>query len=249
MIWTVSSGLPTGALALAAGIAAGLAGWLSLPHGPTPRRTTSIVSSAGNQDSLHRHRLAVCGVAGLGVGSMFEPPLSFGVTLCLGVVVWVVIGRVEPRRERREREAAQRYLAPLVDLFAAALNAGSAPTSAIEVACQALPGAGADRLVGLRRRLSLGEDPERAWKSLTDDPVLAPLGRAVARALHSGAPIAAASARLAQDLALEARANAEDRARAVGVKAALPLGLCLLPSFLLIGIVPVAASLLASLTG
>jgi hypothetical protein len=32
------------------------------------------------------------------------------------------------------------------------------------------------------------------------------------------------------------------------VKAAVPLGLCLLPSFLLIGIVPVAAGLLQSMT-
>jgi hypothetical protein len=39
----------------------------------------------------------------------------------------------------------------------------------------------------------------------------------------------------------------EDQARAVGVKAAVPLGLCLLPSFLLIGVVPVVIGLLRSL--
>jgi len=35
----------------------------------------------------------------------------------------------------------------------------------------------------------------------------------------------------------------------VGVRAAVPLGLCLLPAFLLIGIVPVVAGLVADLAG
>jgi len=34
----------------------------------------------------------------------------------------------------------------------------------------------------------------------------------------------------------------------VGVKAAVPLGVCLLPSFLLIGVVPLVAGLLRSLS-
>ena len=37
------------------------------------------------------------------------------------------------------------------------------------------------------------------------------------------------------------------RARAVGVRAALPLGLCLLPSFLLLGIVPLVVGMLSDL--
>ena len=48
-------------------------------------------------------------------------------------------------------------------------------------------------------------------------------------------------------LARDARAQVEDRARTVGVRAALPLGLCLLPAFLLIGIVPVIGAALQSL--
>jgi hypothetical protein len=46
----------------------------------------------------------------------------------------------------------------------------------------------------------------------------------------------------------EQRAEAHDRARRVGVVAALPLGLCLLPAFMLLGIVPTVASLLSELT-
>jgi hypothetical protein len=52
--------------------------------------------------------------------------------------------------------------------------------------------------------------------------------------------------RLADELDRRARLGVEERARAVGVKAAVPLGLCLLPSFLLIGVVPLVAALLRS---
>ena len=42
------------------------------------------------------------------------------------------------------------------------------------------------------------------------------------------------------------RARAEDAARRVGVAAAVPLGVCLLPAFLLLGVVPTVASLFGS---
>jgi pilus assembly protein TadC len=51
-----------------------------------------------------------------------------------------------------------------------------------------------------------------------------------------------AVAALAEELDEQARARVEDRARAVGVRAAVPLGLCLLPAFLLLGIVPLVAA-------
>ena len=53
--------------------------------------------------------------------------------------------------------------------------------------------------------------------------------------------------RLADELADRSRASVEERARGVGVKAAVPLGLCLLPSFVLLGVVPLVVSLLQSL--
>ena len=53
--------------------------------------------------------------------------------------------------------------------------------------------------------------------------------------------------RLGRELEAEHRLLAEARARAVGVKAALPLGLCLLPSLLLLGIVPLAVGLLSGI--
>jgi pilus assembly protein TadC len=142
----------------------------------------------------------------------------------------------------------RRDLPHVVSLLGSALAGGAAPGTAIVLVCQALPGPAAARLEPLGARLSLGADPVQVWTDLAHDPDLAGLGRTMARAHASGTPVVAAVERLADDLAVRARAAVEDRARAVGVKAAVPLGLCLLPAFVLIGIVPLVAGLLGQLS-
>ena len=96
-------------------------------------------------------------------------------------------------------------------------------------------------------RLALGVDPVLVGQGLAEDPELAPLGRCLARAHATGASVVRSIERLADELAQRARADVEERARAVGVKAARPLGLCLLPAFVLVGIVPLVAALLSTL--
>jgi Flp pilus assembly protein TadB len=197
---------------------------------------------------LIKYRWQLAMLSGLGGATLASPPAAWVIGGGLSVGIWVVIGRTESAGVRHERVAAARDLVPLVGLFAAALQAGSPPGRALEVARLSLPGPAADRLAELARQLDLGGDPSGVWLTISKDPVLGALGRAVARAEQTGAPIALIVSRLADELAERARADVEGRARAVGVKAAVPLGLCLLPSFLLIGIVPVAAGLLDSLT-
>ncbi|MGL5824173.1 MAG: type II secretion system F family protein [Nocardioides sp.] len=195
-----------------------------------------------------RYRTLLTVLAGAG-GAVIAPPrlAALGV-VAAAAAAWIISGRAEQPEARRERVAAQRDLVPLVDLIAAGLAAGAPPAVALEVACTALPGAAARRLAAVRAELSLGGDPDSAWSAVADDSVLAGLGRTMVRADRAGAPIASTMRTLAGELADKARAEVEDRARAVGVRAAVPLGVCLLPSFLLLGIVPVAVSLFRSLT-
>lgn len=167
--------------------------------------------------------------------------------LFAGVVTWVVIGRAEPPSVRRERLAVVRDLPHVVGLLADALSAGQDPGTALGLVCEALPGAAAARMADVAPRLALGADPAQVWAGLARDPDLAVLGRTLARAHATGAPVGVAVARLGHELARDARADVEDQARQVGVRAAVPLGLCLLPAFVLIGIVPLVAGLVATL--
>ncbi|MFC6286899.1 type II secretion system F family protein [Nocardioides sp. GCM10027113] len=174
-------------------------------------------------------------------------PLAPVVGLLAAAAAWWWLGRVEPAAVRRERAAVRRDLPHLVHLLGASLRSGAAPASALRLVCAALPGPAATRLRPLAEQLALGADPALVWGSLARDEVLGPLGRALARSHQTGASVVAAVDRLGEDLAASARAEVEHRARAVGVRAALPLGLCLLPSFLLLGIVPLVAGLVSGL--
>ncbi len=192
-------------------------------------------------------RAVLAGAAGIG-GLLWLPgPAGWVVGALLAATVWWILGRGESRAARRARAAAAADLPHLVGLVAAVVRAGAAPEAALDTVCLALPGPAADRLAEVVARLALGAAPAQVWSALADDPVLAPLGRSLGRALETGAPVADEVERLAMELGRRARAGVEDRARAVGVRAAVPLGICLLPGFLLLGIVPVVGALLTDL--
>lgn len=211
--------------------------------GPAPGAGATVPDDGG---WMRRHRWLLALLAGLGawlfVGG--TPGLVGGVVVT--VVAQVVIGRAESPQARRDREATRRELPHVVTLLAAALRAGVAPAEAARLVCRALPGPATTRLDHSVARLELGADPGEVWSQLAQEPGLAPLGRALSRSHETGASVVTAVERLADQLAREARGDVEDRARAVGVKAAVPLGLCLLPAFLLIGIVPLVAGLMSS---
>jgi Flp pilus assembly protein TadB len=229
--------------ACAAGLAAGL---LRAPRARLGVEAAPAVPSEAGW--LMRQRLLVAVFAGLGAQVFVGGGAGVVAAVVVAVATWVVIGQAEPPAVRREREAVRRQLPHVVSLFGSALRGGAAPGSAVHLVCQALPGPAADRLRSLAAQLALGGDPVRVWAELAQaDAELAALGRAMSRAHQSGAPVVEAVERLADGLARTARAEVEDRARAVGVKAAVPLGLCLLPAFVLIGIVPLVAGLMSSL--
>lgn len=196
---------------------------------------------------MRRQRPWWSGLAGAAAASFVPSPLSWVAAPVCAVAVWVLIGRSEGPTARRERERARRDLPHVVGLLADALRAGGSPGECVALVTEALPGPASDRLASALPRLRLGLAPEEVWSELARDPVLAPLGRALERAGSTGSSVVEAVERVAAQLADDARGEVEDRARAVGVKAAVPLGLCLLPSFVLLGIVPVVAGMLGTL--
>ncbi|MFC7496845.1 MULTISPECIES: type II secretion system F family protein [unclassified Nocardioides] len=237
----------SGWLAILAILAAATAAALVVRHRPVLPAVADPAPAPSGLGWLHRHRLLWSGCAGAGALVFVSGPVGIPAGIVAGLVVWVVIGRAEPASERARRRAVARDLPHVVALLAAALRSGSSPADGIAQVCSALPGPAADRLAGIAARLSLGLDPVEVWSSLAAEPALAPLGRTLARAHDTGTPVVAAVERLAEELAQSARADVEERARAVGVRAAVPLGLCLLPAFVLIGIVPLVVALMTGL--
>ena len=235
---------------LVAGLA-GAAAWLAAPPGAARLRTRPppTATLATEPDEERPRRWLWSGLAGLGAWGFVSGWPGLAVGLVAGGVVWVVLGRAETPAQRRRRERLRADLPHVVGLLAAAVRSGLPPSGGLALVCDALPGPAADVLGALPPRIDLGVAPAEVWGSLTAIPALAPLGRTLARSARTGEPVADALERLGHELAARSRAEVEEEARRVGVKAAVPLGLCLLPAFLLVGVVPVVAGLVGALGG
>lgn len=188
-------------------------------------------------------RLLAALAAGGGVAMVVGLPWGAPLGLVVAVVAGVVLGRLEPAHARRRRHRLAADLPIAVDLLAACLRSGSAPVAALDAVRQAMGGPVGEALGGVVAMLRLGGDPVDCWASLDRDTALAPLARTAGRAMASGAPLSDALEHLAADCRDRRRAEAEAAAKRVGVKAAAPLGLCFLPAFVLLGVVPIAAGI------
>jgi Flp pilus assembly protein TadB len=132
------------------------------------------------------------------------------------------------------------------DLLAACLRSGLPVPIAVRAVARHMPSPAAAELSTIADRLALGADPQAAWEVPDSSPVYK-LARAARRSAHSGASLAT----VAQSVAADVRAGALDLVAARGQRAGVlitgPLGLCFLPAFLVLGVVPVVIGLASGL--
>jgi pilus assembly protein TadC len=139
------------------------------------------------------------------------------------------------------RAALVRDLPGACDLLAVCLSAGVPMTTALGSVASAVPGPVGDELGRVAALGRLGADSRRAWAEIPAE--LAPLARILERSGDSGARAAPALAALAADLRAQARAGTEVAVRRAGVWVLAPLGLCFLPAFVCLGVVPLVLGL------
>lgn len=176
---------------------------------------------------------------------------ALGAVAAVGAVVALprLLSRLESRSAREQREAWARQAPLLADLLAATLAAGATVRDAVQVAGEAVGSPTAEALRPVVASIDLGADPATAWRTVGSADAHAVIVEALARAQDSGAPIAVLLTRAADDLRRERRREVEVAARSAGVRAVAPLAACFLPAFLLVGVVPVIASLATGLIG
>lgn len=129
-----------------------------------------------------------------------------------------------------------------LDLAASALRCGCTVADALDAAAPAA-GHTAEQLRSVATAVRSGADPAVAWAALAGDPGLGLVARVAVRSAGSGARLAEAFERAADQVRGDAAARAEARAHRVAVLAVGPVGLCHLPAFVCLGVVPVLAGL------
>jgi Flp pilus assembly protein TadB len=217
------------------------------PRAPGQGEAVGAPRPAGDAALLTRLRPGLAGLVVVGGWTLLGGVLG----LCVGVVgaavTWRVLGRAEAPSARSRREQLERDLPTAVDLLATALASGSSVESALAAVARAVGGPVGDELSTIGHRLGLGVDAATVWRAVSGHEQLGPFGRAALRAHDSGASVALAVQRLGVELRARERAGVEARAKTVEVKAAAPLGVCFLPAFVLLGVVPMVAGVFTSL--
>jgi pilus assembly protein TadC len=176
-----------------------------------------------------------------------------GIDGWLGRVIWfvlpvvaatgvLVLGWIEPRSARRRRRQLIMEVPQALEIIAACLGAGLPARTACAAVVRTFEGAVADDLGQVLALQQLGVPDVAAWRTLHDHPQLGLAAADLARSAESGISMVeglrhhAAAAREAR------RSELQVRARTVGVRSVLPLMMCFIPSFLLLGIVPAVVS-------
>jgi len=136
-------------------------------------------------------------------------------------------------------------VAAALDVFAACLSSGMAVAGAARATAPFAPKDVAEVLDHAADLLALGADPATVWSFA--DPVAAPRVEALCRLARRSASSGSALAQAVSDLAEQCRRDAADAARAGAERASVliagPLGICYLPAFVCLGIVPVVVGL------
>lgn len=165
------------------------------------------------------------------------------VAVALGLVL-LVVGRVCSDRLVAAARGADR---PGVDvqvglgLVGAAMRSGAGVPRALEATGGAIGGSDGAVLTRAAHALVLGAAWERAWTDVPRD--LDPMVRALRGAWVDGAAPGEALRAAGEEVRHERRASARTAAARLGVRLVLPLGVCYLPAFVLVGLVPVLMAL------
>ena len=154
----------------------------------------------------------------------------------------------------------------ILDLLDAACAAGSSVPGALDAVAFAIGGARGRLLADVAASLTLGARWAEAWTRTAAAPTtghgvrrpadaaqppagLGPVADALRAAWEDGAPPGAALRAAAGTLRRERHAKTLEAAARLGVRLVLPLGLCYLPAFVLVGLVPVIVSMAAGVLG
>jgi len=228
--------------------------WLARLGALGPSRARDRVAATLQQPAVGWTAAEVVGAQRLAFASLavivLVAPSGPLLAVPLVLVVWRGPTIAVARIARRRRSRASRELPLFLDLLAVATGAGLGPQTAVRRAVEPLGGPLAEELVRALRDADLGRRWRDELASAASRLGLPELDRAVRLLIRTerlGSSLADEMARLASDVREERRARSVERARAAPVKMLFPLVFLILPAFLLLTVVPVLLTTVASI--
>lgn len=179
--------------------------------------------------------------------------LVLGVLLCaVAVLPWAWCRR--PARHNQQAVPQDPSVphawvdeAVVLDLMRSALTAGASVPRALAAVAQSVPARQGRPLQTVVAALTLGADWSEAWRDAPAEH--STLRRALQPSWDGGVSPVPLLRQAAESIRRERMRRAREAAARLGVRLVLPLGLCLLPAFVLFGLVPVLLSTGSRLLG
>jgi pilus assembly protein TadC len=215
--------------------------WVGLP----PRSRARLIDQGARASKISPTNAAAV-LGGLGAAVLLGglPGVLVGVLVGFGARAF--LQRLAADDSAR-RQALARQAPDAVDCLASCMTAGAPVWTGMSVVADAF----GEPIAGVLRRCTarhaMGARHTDTFAELLADPVLAPVGRVLVRSVESGGALSTSLLSCAEHMRLERASELERRARAVGVKAVAPLGLCFLPAFVLLSVVPIVGSMVQTL--
>lgn len=150
----------------------------------------------------------------------------------------------EPNSAKNDPAAGTDDAALLLELLGACLEAGQPISGALETVASVADPVKEAAMLQLVAGLRIGASWQHSWAAVTRREPLAPIYRALSFGVLTGAPSAPILYAEARQLRAQEQRNAEKRAAALGVRLVVPLGLCSLPAFICLGVVPVVLAMI-----
>lgn len=194
----------------------------------------------------------------LGGFSSTEPPGS-------GSPAWLARLR-RPRGRAGLGRDADGTLPFAIDLLAVCLRSGMPTSLSMRSVASNLSSPGSDRherratptsggpgvcvvLARVAAATELGSEPATAWEEWIGHPSYGPLARALVVTGESGSAVASRLEAVSHQLRVASGQQATVRAQRAGVALMAPLGLCFLPAFVCLGVVPVVVGIAGRVFG
>ncbi|GAA3637338.1 type II secretion system F family protein [Microlunatus ginsengisoli] len=205
---------------------------------------------AGRFDAPSRGRRVLVAAALALVAAVVATSLLPTVPLALLVIVAPVataagaicLGLLEPAATRRRNRRLVMDAPQALDLLAACLAAGLPARNATAAVVAVFDGPVADDLGYVVRAVDVGLSDVDAWRALRGHPQLGEAAVDLARAVESGTRMVETLTFYADEARLRRAAAVESAAKAVSVRCVLPMTLCFIPAFILLGVLPATIS-------
>ncbi|GAA0510294.1 hypothetical protein GCM10011581_00140 [Saccharopolyspora subtropica] len=163
--------------------------------------------------------------------------------VAFGVGGWFAARWWTARAARGDERADPLALAAGWDLLAAGMRAGLPVPVVVRAVAEELTGGARRALREVADHLALGSDAATGWEPALRNPDTAELARAARRTARTGSALAGVAADIADRARAAVADQAEARAQRASVWISAPLGLCFLPAFLCLGVLPVVVGM------